>query len=93
MERKARRTPEQLAAYHQAKANAARAKAAKQARTDETRAKIVLGAAVVKAALGSLRAGEHHKLACLRRLFKAEMSERDWQAFEAWWRSKGYPEG
>lgn len=48
MEKKARRTPEQLAAYHQAKANAARAKAAKKARADDTRLKILVGAAIMK---------------------------------------------
>ena len=48
MTTRTRRTPEQIAAYHQAKANAARAKAAKQARADDTRLKILVGSAVIK---------------------------------------------
>jgi hypothetical protein len=89
---KVRRTAEQQAAYYQAKANAARAKAVKQARADDTRAKIVLGAAVVKTVLRGLSSGEARNLACIRRLFHSSMTDRDWDAFEAWWRSQGHPE-
>lgn len=88
---KPRRTPEELAAYHQAKANAARAKAAKQARDLETRAKIVLGAAVINRTLKGFKWGEHQQLAGLRHFFGKEMTDRDWKAFEAWWTSKGHP--
>lgn len=92
MSNKTKRTPEQLAAHYQAKANAARAKAAKQARADETRAKIVLGAAVVKATLGDFKWADHRHLEGLEYFFKRHTTERDWAAFKAWWRSKGYPE-
>ena len=93
MEKKPRRTPEQVAAYHFGIANRAKARAAKKARTAETRAKIVLGAAVVKATIGGLRVGDKFNLLCLNSLFREHMASRDWEHFEAWWRSKGYPEG
>lgn len=93
MPTRTRRTPEQLAAYHQGKANAARAKADKLARAAETRAKIVLGAAVVKATIEGLHVGDKFNLLCLNSLFREHMASRDWEHFEAWWRSKGYSEG
>lgn len=43
------RTPEQQAAYYQGKANAARAKAAKLAREQETKALILIGKAIITA--------------------------------------------
>ncbi|MES3110550.1 hypothetical protein [Sphingomonas aurantiaca] len=42
-----KRTPAQLAAHHQAKANAARGKAIKQARDADARRKILLGAGIL----------------------------------------------
>lgn len=42
-----KRTPAQLAAHHQAKANAARGKAMKQARDADARRKILLGAGIL----------------------------------------------
>lgn len=48
MEKKPRRTPEQVAAYHFGIANRAKARAAKKARTDDTRLKILAGSAVIK---------------------------------------------
>lgn len=52
MTKKARRTPEQLAAEYQRKANAARAKAAKLAREKETRELLELGRQAKERGLG-----------------------------------------
>lgn len=51
MTNKTRRTPEQAAAYYQAKANQLRAKAAQQKRNEETKLDIMAGRAMKKAYL------------------------------------------
>jgi hypothetical protein len=48
-----RRTPEQLAAHYQRKANAARAKAAKAAKDERMKLELELGRAAIAAGLGS----------------------------------------
>ena len=97
MTQRNRRTPEQLAAYHQAKANAARAKAAKQARSFETTAKIILGSALLKSTLAAdyvvLKGPK--TLAyfdALKHLLGAHVSEADLARIEQWWQMNNLPE-
>lgn len=85
-----RRTAEERAAWHQAKANQARASAAKQARALDTRARILMSVAMLKWATEAGPDAEKRP-GILRRLAKKRLAPADWETFDRWWRSKGYP--
>lgn len=81
-----RRTAEQRAAWHQAQANRARASAAKQARARDTRGQVLLAVALVKWA-----GDQGDGFSTLRSIARTRLTAGDFEAFEAWWRAKGYP--
>lgn len=74
---RSKRTPEQLAAFHQAKANAARAKAGKQQRMVETRRKVIAGASL----LGLVEAGDEDAKRVLAKIQAGLTRPQDRQVF------------
>lgn len=93
MTTKARRTPEQIAAYYQGKANAARAAAAKMKKKEDARAQDLL----VKAALflfnTSVPGQDVEGLNLLAMSAGRSMSDEEWEFFTGWWQKKGYLDG
>ncbi len=84
-----RRTPEQRAAWHQAQANRARASAAKQTKSRDTRGQVLLAVALVKRAEKVHPKQELYGI--LRAIARMELSPADFEALDSWWCAKGYP--
>lgn len=80
-----RRTPEERAAYHQAKANRARSEAAKRARALDTRLKILIGSAfMARADRNEFKVGERNGRAALADFIRIRLSEADRAVVDAW---------
>jgi hypothetical protein len=81
-----RRTLEARIAAQEDKLARLRASATKQARARDTRGQVLLAVALVKWA-GDQKDG----FSTLRSIARTRLSAGDFEAFQAWWRAKGYP--
>ena len=86
------RTPAERAAAYQGKANRARAQAAKQARDQDLRARLLIADGVVDSIVKrDLRRGEAKDLEFLRWLLEDSATPEAWTVIETWWQGKGLP--
>jgi hypothetical protein len=86
------RTPAERAAAYQGKANRLRAQAAKQARDQDLRARLLIADGVVNAIVKrGLYAGEAKNLEFLRWLLGDSATPDGWTVIETWWQAKGLP--
>lgn len=86
------RTPAERAAAYQAKANRARAQAAKQARDQDLRARLLIADGVVDSIVKrGLHKGEAKDLEFLRWLLGDSATPEGWTVIETWWQGKGLP--
>ncbi len=86
------RTPAERAAAYQAKANRARAQAAKQARDQDLRARLLIADGVVDAIVNrGFHKGDAKDLEFLRWLLRDSATPEGWTVIETWWQGKGLP--